>query len=70
VSLREGEAIVEMLVEGEAEGGDFALAAARLVPDLDRLLGREPVWQRNVAGAMQLVAFVELADALRHRGNR
>jgi len=70
VSLREGEAIVEILVEGEAEGADFALAAARLVPDLDRLLSREPVWQPNVAGAMQLIAFVELADALRHRGTR
>lgn len=70
VSLREGEPIVEILVEGEAEGADFALAAARLVPDLDRLLSRDSVWQPNVAGAMQLVAFVELADALRHRGNR
>lgn len=70
VSLREGDAVAEILVDGEAEGADFAMAAMRLVPDLDRLLGREPVWRANVAGAMQLVALVELADALRHRGTR
>jgi uridine kinase len=70
VSLREGDAVAEMLVDGDAEGADFAMAAAQLVPDLDRLLGREPVWQPNVAGAMQLIALVELADALRHRGTR
>lgn len=70
ISLREGDAFAEILVEGEAEGADFALAAARLVPDLDCLLSREPDWQPSVAGAMQLIALVELADALRHRGNQ
>jgi uridine kinase len=69
VSLREGDATVEILVEGEAEGADFALAAACLVPDLDRLLSREPVWQPNIAGLMQLIILVELAETLRHRGN-
>ena len=70
VSVREGDAVGEILVDGNAEGADYALAARRLVPDFDQLVAREPVWQAGVSGAMQLVILVELADALRHRGSR
>lgn len=57
-------------IEGEFDADDIALAASRIVPNLEELLDLSPRWQGGIAGIMQLVVLAQVSDAVRRRGHK
>ncbi len=67
MALGEGGSLVEMTIEGESQAEDIALAARKLIPQLQPLLRTKPSWEDGVKGLMQLVVLSHLNQALSHR---
>jgi hypothetical protein len=57
-------------IEGEFDADDIALAASRVVPNMDELLDLSPRWQGGIAGIMQLVILAQASEAVRRRGHK
>lgn len=54
-------------IEGEINEEDVAAIAVYLLPELEELLAVDPVWQKDMAGVMQLVILCHLLQTLRNR---
>ena len=67
MTLGEGGSLVEMIIEGESQAEDIALAARKLIPQLQPLLRTKPTWEDGVKGLMQLVVLSHLNQALSQR---
>ncbi len=69
MSIGEEDSLVELRIEGDLQPEDLALAAGQLVPHLEELMALDARWANGMIGLMQLITFVEVAEALRARGN-
>jgi len=58
---------VVITIEGEVTAEDVALAAGKLLPEVDEFLDLRPGWQGDMAGLMQLVTLAQAVHALRGR---
>jgi uridine kinase len=57
-------------IEGEFDADDIALAASRIIPNIEELLDLSPRWQGGIAGIMQLVVVAQVSEAVRRRGHK
>ncbi len=58
---------VELTIAGETDKDDIALAARKLLPQLNELLDVTPAWQDGMLGLMQLIVLNHITQALRTR---
>ena len=58
---------VEMVMEGDCSSEDIALAARRLIPQINELLALDARWQDGVAGLMQLITVAHIHEGMRKR---
>lgn len=58
-----GSAAAEFVIDGaDIQPEDIHFTALQLVPQLEELLAREPVWQTGITGVMQLVVLLQIAE--------
>ena len=69
MSIGEENSGVELRIEGDLQPEDLELAAGQLVPHLEELMALDARWESGMIGLMQLITLVEVAEALRARGN-
>ena len=58
---------VSLMIEGETDGDDIALAFARLSPEITELVDLRPHWRDGMLGIMQLIILMHSAEVLRGR---
>lgn len=58
---------VELDIQGGIEAEDILLASRMLVPDLDEMIDFEEGFRNGMLGVMQLIAIVEINEALMQR---
>ena len=58
---------VEMVIEGECSAEDVAMAARRLIPNLNELLDLQAQWSDGVSGLMQLITVAHIHEGMRKR---
>jgi uridine kinase len=58
---------VDLDIEGEVEGDDILLASRMLLPHLDELVDFETAFKDGMLGVMQLIAIIEINEALMQR---
>ena len=69
MSIGEDNSGVELRIEGDLQPEDLEVAAGQLVPHLEELMALDARWESGMIGLMQLITLVEVAEALRARGN-
>jgi len=67
LSMGDGAAGAELMIEGDAFADDLRLAAGILVPRMMDFLDVEPQWKDGVLGVMQLVCLTHINQALNRR---
>lgn len=58
---------INLCIEGDADGDDIAEIARLLVPNLEDLVVRQPLWHEGCLGLMQVIVLAHISDLL-HRG--
>jgi len=64
VNFAENSNTVELMIEGDIDAADVALAAGIMVPNLDELIALKPDWRGGMTGIMQLIVVVQTAHAI------
>ena len=54
-------------VQGDVSGGDILLASKMLLPHLEELIDLDNGFRNGMLGVMQLIAMVEINEALMQR---
>jgi uridine kinase len=67
ITQESGDGSVELILDGDADSDDIALAARELLPQLSELLDIAPDWQGGMTGLMQLIVLSHVTQALRAR---
>ena len=58
---------IELDIQGDVQSEDIQLASGMIVPHLDEFIVEEGGFKQGMMGIMQLIAMIEIDQALRNR---